>query len=409
MKILVITQHYWPEQFNITEICEGLASKGHEVCVLAGLPNYPSGVIPEEYRRGKNRLQVHNNVTIIRVKEIARGKAGIIKRALNYFSYVASSCLKVRSLKDFDIIFGYQTSPIYQMQAARIAKRLTGKPLFIYCTDLWPESLLSKMKSRDNLLYKLTESYSQKTYNEADAIVVTSQYFIEYINTVNKVPLERISYIPQHASGLFLRVKSQERRENEKPVFLFAGNIGKAQSLETIVEAAHTIKDKDFVVNIVGDGSELASLKELVALRGLTDKFNFFGWHPIEEMPEFYGQAHACLLTLKRIPAVEMTMPAKLQGYMAAGKPVFAAINGAARDVIEESRCGGCVDIEDGAALGELMGDFIDNPEKYAHCGQNARDYFKEHFEEMAVTNMMENALLSVIAKDEKTAMNGGN
>ena len=144
----MICQHYWPEHFQITEVCEELAARGHDVTALVGIPNYPTGVVPEEYLDGKNRLQERNGVHIVRVEEVPR-KNGIAGLARNYFSYMNGSKRKARELPgDFDVVFAYQITPVLMAGAMKDAKKRSGCPALLYCADIWPDAVMAMLPSR---------------------------------------------------------------------------------------------------------------------------------------------------------------------------------------------------------------------------------------------------------------------
>lgn len=381
MNILVVCQYYLPEEFRINDICEQLVKNGHRVTVLTGLPNYPTGIIPIEYRNGKKRRETINGVDVIRCFEVPR-KNNFIGLALNYVSYAISASFKVLTLnKNYDIVFSYQLSPVFMSIPAILYKKVRNRPLFLYCCDLWPESLKSIISNEGSLIYIIVKNISSFLYDKCDHIAVTSKPFTEYILSLNKnISIEQISYLPQHAEDMYLKM-DLSAQENENVNFMFLGNVGKAQDLDCIINAAELIKDvPNFKVHIVGDGSYLSECKRIISEKELEEKFLFYGRHPVEKMPEFYKIADACLLTLKYENYTGMTVPSKLQGYMAAGKPILGAINGAAQEIIKESECGLCVNASDAQGLSQIMLEFINNKSKYARCGQNGKKYFEENF-----------------------------
>lgn len=379
MKILVVCQYYYPEQFRINDICEQLVKNGHSVTVLTGLPNYPDGNIPKEYRWGRKRKEVINGVEIRRSFEIGR-KHGVIGMAVNYASFMLSASVKALFLKkDFDVIFVYQLSPVTMALPGIMMKKRTKKPLYLYSCDIWPESMRTILPDEDSFIFRVVKKFSTYLYSQCDAIAVTSKPFIDYFNKTHSIPVEVISYIPQHAEDLYLKMNFSQ--VDDIIDFVFMGNIGIAQDLECILDAAEMIKHiPKFKIHFVGDGAFLEKSKLNSRNKGLEDIVVFHGRHPLEKMPDFYKLADACLLTLKANNLIGLTMPSKLQGYMAAGKTVIGAINGAAQEVIKESQCGLCVNASDSKALAEAMKDFIENHDKYKECGENGRKYFRKYF-----------------------------
>lgn len=392
MKILVVCQYYYPEQFRINDICEQLVKGGNSVTVLTGLPNYPKGKIPKEYRWGRKRKEVINGVKVLRSFEIGR-KSGVMGMALNYGSYMLSASFKALFMKeDFDIIFVYQLSPVTMALPGIIMKKRSNNPLYLYCCDIWPESIKNILSDEKSFIYRLVKRLSKYIYSQCDGITVTSKPFVKYFNEEHLIPIEKISYIPQHAEDIYLQMDFSAI--DDITDFVFMGNIGIAQDIDCILDAAEAIKHiPKFKIHFVGDGSYLEKSKELVKEKGLGNIVVFHGRHPLEKMPDFYKMADACLLTLKAENLVGLTMPSKLQGYIAAGKAVIGAINGAAQDVIKESKCGLCVNASDSKALAEAMQDFIENPNKYKDCGSNGREYFNKHFTKKIFMEKLESEL----------------
>lgn len=379
MRILVICQYYYPENFQITPICEQLVRDGNEVTVVTGLPNYPTGIVPEEYKRG-HRDELINGVHVIRCFEVGR-KRGVLRLALNYMSFFLSALKRIRKLDEsFDLVFVYQLSPILMVIPGRSYAKKHHIPLFLYCCDLWPESLKSYLHSEKNLLFRVMKWVSRKLYCSCDRIAVQSASFLPYLHDVNGVPQERMFYLPAFADEEYLEIDFTPEK-NGTTDFVFLGNLGIAQNLTAIMQAVEKIRDvPNFKVHFVGDGSCLQEIKTFAKKHGLEDVVAFYGRRPVEEMPRFYKLADACLLSLKADSQVGYTMPAKTQGYMAAGKPIIGMIDGSARQVIEQSGCGVCVHAGNVDGLADAMIDFIMYPEKYMECGENGRRYFREHF-----------------------------
>lgn len=396
MKILIICQYYYPEQFLINQIAPELVKRGHQVTVLTGLPNYPSGIIPKEYRHGLHRHEILNGVEVIRCHEHER-KKGTLNLILNYLSFRYFGIKTVRKLSgNYDVVFCYQLSPITMLEPAVIYKNMYGKPILNYCLDLWPESTLSYF-SESSLTYKYISLYCKKLYKSCDRIAVTSKPFIEYFQKINGIERYKLCYLPQHADETMLNLDTKAKHSNITN-FMFAGNIGKGQKIETIVKATELLKNrKDFIIHIVGDGSMRANIESMVLALGLADKFIFHGNQKREDMPRFYTMADALLITLRGNNAVGDTMPGKLQTYMTTGKPIFGAINGAANQIIKESQCGACAKAEDYNGLATIMADFIDNPTTYAACGENARKYFRENFTLKYFMDNLEKELYSLV------------
>lgn len=403
MRILIISQYYYPEQFQINEIAPELVKRGHDVTVLCGVPNYPKGKVfagyeTKESREIKEKEYLKNTgVHVVHCNQYARGHnpATLI---LNYISFVQNSKKMVRKLPvDFDVILGYQLSPVTSMYAALNYKKMTHAPLVFYTLDLWPVSALSQLHTVNNPLYKIVAKISRKLYQGADKILVTSRPFIDYLHKINNVPFESMAYLPQHANAEMLEM-NLESKDNGIADFMFAGNLGAGQRIDVIVKAVQILgKRNDYKVHLVGDGSKRKDLEAMVIANGLQDHIIFYGNQKRSDMPYFYKMADALLITLRGNNEVGDTMPGKLQMYMTTGKPIFGAINGAAKQVIEEAQCGACVYAGDAEGLAIIMKDYIEHPEIYVNCGDNARKYFREHFTLEHFMNGLEKELYSLV------------
>ena len=397
MKILVVCQHYYPENFQITDICEALVKRGHQVTILTGLPNYPKGEIYDGYRKGENRHEIHNGVEIIRAKLIPR-HSGVMHLGINYLSFCFFASLKTLFLKrDFDVIYSYQMSPILMVVPSILMKHLARAKMFLYCCDLWPESC-ELFLNKTSFLYKIIKYFSTKIYRQSDVIAVESEDFLDYFVKRHGIDEKRLIYIPQFADSAYLNENFYKPHEGIN--FVFLGNVGIAQNLGCFVEAFSKIhSDVDWHVHIVGTGRYMNELKKMVKSKGLNSRFTFHGRHTVEEMPRFYSIADACFLGLTGESIISNTIPSKLQGYMAAGKPVIASLNGSAQKIINQFHCGIAVPASDADALADAMSDFLNHPEKYKNCGENGREYFKEYFHKDKHLDAVE-SILAKLAKE---------
>ena len=404
MKILIVTQYYYPEQFQINEIAPELVRRGHEVTVLCGIPNYPKGIVYNGFetlegcRQKESEYYEKTGVYVIHVRQHPRGH-NPFNLLWNYISFVENSRRMIHKLKaDFDVVIGYQLSPITSMYAAVEYKKMYGTPVLFYTLDLWPVSAESILKSGKNPLMLLVAKMSKKLYQSADRILVTSRPFMDYLSRVNGIERERMGYLPQHAGGGMMSMDLQKETHNGCADFMFAGNLGKGQRIDVIVNAAAELGAKtDYKVHIVGDGSMRSTLETMVKEKGLTNNVVFYGNQNRDDMPSFYKKADVLLITLRGNNEVGNTMPGKLQMYMTTGKPILGAINGAANEVIKEAECGACVGAGDYKGLADLMQSYIESPEKYKDCGVNARRYFNEHFTFEHYMNGLEKELQTLI------------
>ena len=393
MKILVVSQHYWPEPFPSTDLCEALAERGHQVHVVTDIPNYPMGVIYPQYRRGKGRREERNGVKIFRTFTIGR-RNNIVFRLLNYYSFSLSSAWFSRKLeKDYDVVLAIQSSPVMMVRAALAYGRRAKKKTAFYTMDLWPASLAAGGVGENSPIYKLFYRVSKKLYRRADRILITSRMFRAYLRENFGIAENAIGYLPQYAAGQFENLPPKLQKDTVD--LMFAGNVGAAQSLHTVLEAAQLLRDQEKLrFHIVGDGSELENLKKMAATHKLSNVI-FHGRKPPEEMPEYYAMADGMLVTLTADPYIGLTLPAKVQSYMAAGKPVIAAANGEIPQVLSEAGCGYCAPAEDGKALANAVEQFLQNPEK-EKLGKNARLYYRDHFTREKCIENLERELIKL-------------
>lgn len=401
MRILVVCQYYYPEKFQINDICEQLVKNGHHVTVLTGLPNYPMGDIPKEYLQGKKRDEIINGVHVLRCFEIGR-KPGVLGMAKNYLSYCISASWKALWLKDeFDVVMIYQLSPVLMGIPAIIYRWIHGLPTYLYCCDIWPESARVLLKNDQSIAYKVIAKISNYIYRHVDKISVQSNSFIEYFTKYHKLELDKVVYIPQYSDSAYLNA-------DFKPVdtkcvdFVFLGNIGIAQDVDCILKAVDLIREIDgFKVHFVGDGMFLEEARKIVKDKQLEKIVKFYGRRPYEDMPIFYKMADVCLATLRAGNLISETLPSKIQGYMAAGKPILGALEGSGMQVIKDSGCGICVHSSDALALSNAMKNMINEKDNLVKYGENGRKYFKDNFtKEIFMTNL-ENVLNDVRRKGQ--------
>jgi len=389
MKILVLCQYYYPEPFRLPDICRELVRRGHSVTVVTGTPNYPEGEIYPGYEKGARADEVLDGVRVHRCPLVPR-KTGILYRLLNYYSFALSSWRYLRAEKeDFDVVLVNQLSPVMMAQAGLHWAKKHGKKCVLYCLDLWPDSLLTGGIGESSLIYRFFLGVSRKIYQSADCVMMSSNGFRDRFLGQLGVAEEKLRYLPQYAEELFDTLPSAPQKDTVD--FLFAGNIGKAQSVETVVEAARRLKPETRIcVHIVGGGVCLEACRK--AARDLPNVF-FYGRRELAEMPEFYAMADVLMVTLSRDPLTARTLPGKLQSYMAAGKPVLGAADGETARVIGDAGCGLCVPAEDPAALAEAMERMAQEKESWKTFGDNARSYYQKNFREEIFMERLEAAL----------------
>lgn len=376
MNILIITQYFYPEEFKINEIAVELVNRGHLVEVITGLPNYPSGTVFSGYEKKFEEpykgVQIHRTATRPR-------HTGAVNLFWNYISFMVRARKRIYQQEGcFDIIFCYMPSPVFQLSPAIYAKKKFSCPLVCMCCDQWPESLKAGGIC-GGPIYKIIARYCRKVFNQCDYILNVAPSFIDYNHEVNGVPKENMGWCIQHAKDNFAGVDTRKTESMKTVDLMFAGNIGKVQNVDDIVNAYDLLRYKDMKIHIFGDGSSFSDVKKLIDEKDLNKNVILYGRISNEELVGYYKKMDACLLTLSGKTAIGNTIPAKLAGYLSAGKTILAAVNGDTRKIIEEAQCGLCTEADDNKRLAELLKEFYSHKEKYVECGANGRKYYELH------------------------------
>lgn len=393
MKILVVTQYYYPEPFRINEICEELVNRGHNVTVLTGIPNYPDGEIYSGYIN-RNSEEIINGVKIIRCASRPRYK-GYLNLFLNYLSFYYAANRRLKHVRgNFDIVYTYQLSPITSsMPAVKYAQK-KKIPLLMYCLDLWPESIVGQI-SEKNYIFRVVRRLSEKIYKSCDRILVTSPSFTRYLELVCGVKTTVMRYVPQHANDVLPLIKNTE---HDSLNFVFMGNVGISQNVQCFIKACSHIKDRhDFKIHIMGSGAMLEEVISLAKELKVDDSVIFHGRKPKSDMPQYYGIADVCLVSLRDEGAVSWTIPGKVQEYMSAGKPILASISGDTEYIINDARCGKALKNDDIEGIAETIQEWVKNPSVLKDMGKSSRWYYEEHFTLKKHVDVLEQELNNLI------------
>lgn len=393
MRILIVSQYFWPEDFRINDLALGLLEKGHQVTVLTGLPNYPEGKILEGYGLFNNSKQEYRGVKIVRVPLIPRGKGGGLRLILNYFSYVATALFlgPLRCRGKFDLIFVFAPSPITVALPGILFKYLKSAPMLMWVQDLWPESVAATGAIRNPKLLKLVGYLVSFIYRFTDRILVTSKSFAPSMISLGADP-ERILYFPQTAEDFYqpATLEPIEEMPNGFKV-MFAGNIGVAQDFETILKAAEQLRDTPNIKWVVLGGGRMKSwVENQIRERNLSNSVLLLGRFPATSMPKFFAHADAMLVTLKKDPLFAVTIPAKIQSYMACAKPIVAAIDGEGAQIIAEADAGLAVNSGDHDGLAKAVRSLYEmDRANRQQLGINGRNYFNQHFDRKVLFNRL--------------------
>lgn len=401
MRLLVISQYFWPESFRVNELVEQLVRRGHEVTVLTGRPNYPDGEVYADYAAAPDRFGRYAGAEVLRVPLRPRGRSRL-RLVWNYWSFVFWGCLLGPWLlrgRRFDAVFCFETSPITSALPAVLLRRLKKAPLALWVLDLWPDTLSAVGVLRSPAGLHLVGRLVAFIYRRCDLILTQSRSFFEPIARWSGAP-EKTRYFPQWADGIFDRADEADPAPELAPHagsfrLMFAGNVGEAQDFPAILAAAALLRNRpDVRWLIVGDGRALPGVRAEIHRLGLGDTVFLLGRHPLECMPAFFAGADAMLVTLKKEPIFAMTVPGKLQSYLAAGKPVIAMLDGEGAYVVRQAGAG--LDCPAGDAEGlarcvcEMAGML---PAERAAMGHRGKTYAEKTFNRDVLITQLEDWL----------------
>ncbi|MBW8329314.1 MAG: glycosyltransferase family 4 protein [Thiobacillus sp.] len=403
MKLLIVSQYFWPENFRINDLAEALKTRGHDVTVLTGIPNYPAGQFFEGYGLFRRAREMWRGVEIVRAPLWARGRGGGIRLGLNYlsFAWFASIVARLRLRGPFDAVFVFEVSPITVGIPAIVASRRFNAPILFWVLDLWPESLTAAGGVRSPRILHVVDRLVKWVYRNCSRVLVQSRAFVPEIAR-HGVPDSRILYFPSWGESLFQPLQQADATllpplpEGFK--VLFAGNIGEAQDLPAVLKAAELLRDRtDIQWLIVGDGRMAAWAKEEVQRRGLS-QVHFLGRHPLEAMPHFYAAADVLLLPLKREPIFALTIPGKLQSYLACARPILAMLDGEGARIVRESGAGLTCPAGDADGLAAQVKNLaaMSDTERKA-MGLNGRNYYEANFDRTRLFDQLETWLEDAI------------
>ncbi len=389
MKILVIGQYFYPEQFRINDVVKALVDFGHNVTVLTEYPNYPNGDIYEGYGFNIAYESIIFGAKIVRLKARPR-LTGKINLALNYLSYWKMANHWVKKIgKQFDLIYSCQTSPVFMCLPAITAKKKFDIPFVVNVQDMWPESFMAVMHTDNKLIYKFLETISNRVYKNADKLLCSSKSFIDILRG-RGINQNKLIYWPQFAEDIDTASYPCPTEFQTKYRFVFTGNVGEAQGLDKILKTAELLKDnKEVGFYLIGDGSDKQRLKEIASDKGLSNVF-FIDKKPITIIPQYIKNASAGILTLAENILSKITVPAKLQMYMACGCPVICMIKGEAGEVVDDAKCGIVLDQNNAEKLANAITKFIESDESVIELYKtNGEKYAKEHFDKRMLLNKL--------------------
>lgn len=385
MKILLITSHFYPENFKANDMAFELQRRGHEVTVMTPIPDYPQGKYFDGYGIFSKRKEIINGVKIIRTFVTPRHNGTAIWLGLNYLTYTLFAMIRAffhAFRHRYDSIIVHETSPVMVGIPAVIVKKIQRIPLHFWVLDLWPESLQAAGGINNKTILGLFRKLTARIYRNSDTILISSNGFRKSINTMGDFDA-RIKFFPNWIDDALTDNLHHECNLPDMPDgfnVVFAGNIGDAQDIPNVLKAAEILKDTNINFVFVGDGRRRQWADEYVREHNLTNVI-LPGRFPLESMPKLFSAANILFLSLKDSPIFALTCPAKLQAYMSSGKPIVAMINGEGAAIIQEAECGWSVPAEQPEKLAELLRDIsAKSSDELAAIGANGVAYAHKHY-----------------------------
>jgi colanic acid biosynthesis glycosyl transferase WcaI len=406
MRLLVVSQYYWPENFRINDLVAELVARGHAVTVLTGVPNYPQGTVLPQYRARPADFVQHAGAQVVRVPMLARGR-GAVRLVLNYLSFALSASVfgpwKLRG-RAFDAILAYEPSPITVGLPAAALRAIKRAPLAFWVLDLWPETLHAIGVVRSPRVLALVGRLVRFIYRRCDLILAQSRSFIPQIRRYADAGTP-VEYFPNWAEALF--TGGDAVRAPEVPLssgsfdVMFAGNVGDAQDFPAILDAAERLRSHRHIRwLIVGDGRLSGWVSAEVARRGLQEQVLLLGRFPVDRMPSFFLHAGALLVSLRKEPIFAMTIPGKLQSYLAAGIPVLAMLDGEGADLVRSSACGLACPAGDSGALADAVLALAAMPAQERQAmGDNGRRASAREFDRAMLIDQIEGRLQALAGR----------
>ena len=408
MRILIITQYYWPENFRINEVSEELIKLGHKVYILTGYPNYPKGEIYSEFKKNYKKFSKYKGAVIIRVPILPR-KANNLNLALNYISFLLSSIFvgyfKLKG-KEFDLIFTCQLSPVTIGITSAFFAKIRKIPQVFWVQDLWPDTLVALNIMTKNWQINLFKNLVNWIYGRCDLILAQSENILKEIKKYSSVK-NNIYYFPTWGeSDLFLKIAPPAPEIKPKDIFtiLFAGNIGEAQDFPNLINAVQDMivnNVTNFRIILIGDGSKKEWVKEEVKKLNIEKYFEFYNSYPLERMPSFFRHADALMVSLLNKKVFNMTIPGKIPFYLGSGIPIIGMICGAGAEVIKKSKGGWVCDSGDYLNLSKIIQNIILlEKEELKKIGIKGKEYANKEFSKQTLINKLNKIFIETTHKN---------
>lgn len=400
-KILVVTQHFWPENFRINDIVDGFLQDGIAVDVLCGLPNYPQGEWFEGYSAAGPFDEEYHGAHLYRCREHPRRGNTSVNIFLNYVSWPCYAARALRRLPGgYDAVFCFNTSPVLMCWPAIRYARRSGVPFTNYVLDLWPENLYSVLPVKSRILRGIAQAVSNRLYRQADRLIAMSVPLQQRLCQRTGKPERQVAVIPQYCEDFYavpLPDAALRARFGGRFNLVFTGTFTPAQSLETVISAvqkARAAGADSLHLLLVGDGMSRRALEETVQALGAEQAVTFYGSVPAADIPKFTALADALIVSLSDSPDLGLTVPAKVASYMAAGKPVLASMDGAGYAAVAEAGGLASPACDADALADNLLVLTRMTPAARAAMGQRAKSYYLAHYRRSELLRRLERFVL---------------
>jgi glycosyltransferase involved in cell wall biosynthesis len=408
MRVGMVSQFYDPEGGSAAvpgAIARALVARGHDVNVLTGFPNYPSGQVAPGYRIRPYQFEERDGVSVHRVPLMPSHDRSVVRRSTNYLSFAISAAIRPLLLRKADVWLVY-SSPATAALPAMIARTLFGRPYVLLVQDLWPDSVVGSGFVQSGralrVMVGLLDRFCRASYALSSAVAVTSPGMAEVLGE-RGVPAAKLTVVPNWVDeALFRPLESPADRPVELDGFvvMYGGNLGDLQGLDTAIEAMALLRDlPDLRLAFVGSGIAEERLRQAAAG---DDRIVFLGQQPADRMSDLMAWSDVQLVSLKDLPLFRSTVPSKLQSVLAAGRPVLAALAGDARELVENSGAGLAVPPEDPAALAAAVRSLYALPvaEREA-LGRRGREHYVNFLSEEVGRIALEDLLGRAVSERE--------
>ncbi len=395
-KILIVTEYFYPEEFKINEIALAWQDKGYKVDVLTQNPTYPAGKILNNYKNSWYSKEDYEGLTVYRVKAVTGYKESLFKKILKYFTFMTlGSFVALKIGKKYDYVFGFDVGALTGMVPAVLIQKYYNKPTTLWIQDIWPDSVYAYgFKKRKFLEYTL-DKFVKFVYRNSTNLAVSAKGFTKRIEPYIDAE-KKIEYFPNWADELNENLEAFEFSKDKRVHFTFAGNIGKVQNLENVINAYGNLP-QEYIdksqLNIIGDGSELEALKSIVNNREYQNII-FWGRKPRDEMSKYFKASNFLIVSLVDKPIFSLTVPAKIQTYIAAKKPILAILNGDAAEIVKDNNLGYYAQPNNTDEIKDIFKKAIDTPkEEIEKFTQNCETLTKNIFNKEKIIDNMLNLL----------------